>query len=103
MIFSLEAVRAILTLAFDKQNKTEMIEKKEWNVIESLEKISESPDEKVKEISRKALWTITDKHFTCKYAILKDLTNNNKYMVNAIYFLVQSLLDFFIFKLYERF
>lgn len=82
IVYSLEAVRAILTLSFDKQNKTEMIDKKEWNVIESLKKISESSDEKVKEISRKALWTITDKHITCKYAILNDLTNNNKYMFN---------------------
>lgn len=49
-----------------------MIEKKEWNVIESLEIISESSDEKIKEISRKALWTITDKDITCKYVILKD-------------------------------
>ncbi|XP_076113674.1 uncharacterized protein LOC143081913 [Mytilus galloprovincialis] len=55
-----EAARAIWTLSFDKQNKKEMIEKKTWNVIETLEKKSQSSDEEVKEISKQALWTIKD-------------------------------------------
>lgn len=59
-----EAVRAIWTLSFDKQNKTEMIEKKEWNVIETLEIMSQSSDETVKKISKQALWTIKDQHNT---------------------------------------
>ncbi|CAC5383014.1 unnamed protein product [Mytilus coruscus] len=59
-----EAVRAIWTLSFDKQNKTEMIEKKEWNVIETLEKMSQSSDETVKKISKQALWTMKDQQNT---------------------------------------
>ncbi|VDI33916.1 Hypothetical predicted protein [Mytilus galloprovincialis] len=59
-----EAVRAIWTLSFDKQNKTEMIEKNEWNVIETLKIMSQSSDETVKKISKQALWTIKDQHNT---------------------------------------
>ncbi|XP_076083083.1 uncharacterized protein LOC143054087 isoform X1 [Mytilus galloprovincialis] len=55
-----EAVRAIWTLSFDEQNRTEMIETKKWKVIMTLEKMSKSSDQTVKRISNKALWTITD-------------------------------------------
>lgn len=65
--FSTEAVRAIWTLSFDKQNKTEMIEKNEWNVIETLKIMSQSSDETVKKISKQALWTIKDQHNTGLY------------------------------------
>lgn len=68
--FSTEAARAIWTLSFDKQNKKEMIEKKTWNVIETLEKKSQSSDEEVKEISKQALWTIKDQQNSCKYIII---------------------------------
>lgn len=48
-----------------------MIEKKTWNVIETLEKKSQSSDEEVKEISKQALWTIKDQQNSCKYIIIQ--------------------------------
>ncbi|XP_052064312.1 uncharacterized protein LOC127704336 [Mytilus californianus] len=53
-----EAVYAIWGLSFE--NKTEMINNKEWKVISTLEILSNSSDKKVKLLSMKALWTISD-------------------------------------------
>lgn len=44
-----------------------MIEKNEWNVIETLKIMSQSSDETVKKISKQALWTIKDQHNTGLY------------------------------------
>ena len=56
-----EAVRVIWTLSFDKENRSEMVDKKDWAVIETLEKLTQSPDDEVRKISKKALWTIQDR------------------------------------------
>ncbi|CAC5417234.1 unnamed protein product [Mytilus coruscus] len=53
-----EVVYAIWGLSFD--NKTKMINNKEWKVISTLERLSNSSDKKVKLLSMKALWTISD-------------------------------------------
>ncbi|XP_071121780.1 uncharacterized protein [Mytilus edulis] len=53
-----EAVYAIWGLSFD--NKTEMIDNKEWKVISTLERLSKSPDKNVKLLSMKTLWTISN-------------------------------------------
>lgn len=56
-----EAVRVIWTLSFDKENRSEMVANKDWEVIETLEKLKQSPDDEIRKISKKALWTIQDK------------------------------------------
>ncbi|OPL20446.1 hypothetical protein AM593_06427, partial [Mytilus galloprovincialis] len=53
-----EAVCAVWALSFDNDNRKEMIEKKEWKVIATLERLSKSSDQTVKMVSRNALWTI---------------------------------------------
>ena len=56
-----EAVRGIWTLSFDKENRSEMVNNKDWAVIEKLEKLTQSPDDEIRKISKKALWTIQDR------------------------------------------
>ncbi|VDI11454.1 Hypothetical predicted protein [Mytilus galloprovincialis] len=58
-----EAVYAIWGLSFD--NRTEMIDNKEWKVISTLERLSKSPDKNVKLLSIKALWTISNYQNRC--------------------------------------
>ncbi|VDI56370.1 Hypothetical predicted protein [Mytilus galloprovincialis] len=53
-----EAVCAVWALSFDNDNRKEMIEKKEWKVIATLERLSKSSDQTVKMVSRNAVWTI---------------------------------------------
>ena len=56
-----EAARGIWTLSFDKENRSEMVNNKDWAVIETLEKLTQSPDDEIRKISKKALWTIQDR------------------------------------------
>ncbi|CAG2237130.1 unnamed protein product [Mytilus edulis] len=53
-----EAVCAVWALSFDNDSRKEMIEKKEWKVIATLERLSKSSDQTVKMVSRNAVWTI---------------------------------------------
>ena len=56
-----EAVQGIWTLSFDKENRSEMVNNKDWAVIETLEKLTQSPDDEIRNISKKALWTMQDR------------------------------------------
>ena len=56
-----EALRVIWTLSFDEENTSEMVNNKDWAVIETLEKLTQSPDDEIRKISKKALWTIQDR------------------------------------------
>jgi hypothetical protein len=38
-----------------------MVNNKDWAVIETLEKLTQSPDDEIRKISKKALWTIQDR------------------------------------------
>ena len=54
-----EAVRGIWTLSFDKENKSEMMNNKA--VRETLEKLTQSLDDEITNMSKKALWTMQDR------------------------------------------
>lgn len=77
-----EAVRAIWRLAFDHENKKEMLTKTEWNVVSVLTKLSESPDANVKSISNKALWTINDTEQKRKEGKPKKLDTDQHVMIS---------------------
>ncbi|XP_076084598.1 uncharacterized protein LOC143055353 isoform X1 [Mytilus galloprovincialis] len=53
-----EAVCCLSNLSLDKQNKSQMIETKDWKIIETLERLAISPEEAVKNISKEALCTL---------------------------------------------
>ncbi|CAC5371217.1 TDP2 [Mytilus coruscus] len=53
-----EAVCGLSKLSLDKQNKSQMIETKDWKIIETLERLAKSPEEAVKNISKEALCTL---------------------------------------------
>ncbi|CAC5390059.1 TDP2 [Mytilus coruscus] len=53
-----EAVCGLSNLSLDKQNKSQMIETKDWKIIEILERIAKSPEEALKNISKEALCTL---------------------------------------------
>ncbi|XP_063407227.1 uncharacterized protein LOC134690971 isoform X2 [Mytilus trossulus] len=53
-----EAVCCLSNLSLDKQNKSQMIETKDWKIIETLERLAKSPEEAVKNISKEALCTL---------------------------------------------
>jgi hypothetical protein len=56
-----EAVQVIWTLSFDKENRSEMVNNKDWAVIETLDKLKQSTDYKIRDMSKKALWTMQDR------------------------------------------
>ncbi|CAG2233919.1 unnamed protein product [Mytilus edulis] len=63
-----EAVKALWTLSFDKQNQSEMIENKDNNcVIDIFIRHSKSEDSEVRRTCTKALWTMKDGLRTSQY------------------------------------
>ncbi|XP_076115979.1 uncharacterized protein LOC143083598 isoform X1 [Mytilus galloprovincialis] len=74
-----EAVYAIWGLSFD--NKTEMIDNKQWKVISTLERLSNSSDKNVKLLSMKALWTIKDYQNSCGEQNDKVTRSDNRHIL----------------------
>jgi hypothetical protein len=56
-----EALRVIWTLSFDEENTSEMVNNKDWAVIETLEKLTQHQDDDIRTMGKKTLWTIQDR------------------------------------------
>ena len=56
-----EALQVIWTLSFDYENRSEMVNNQDWKVIETLEKLTQSPDDDIRTMSKNTLWTIQDR------------------------------------------
>ena len=60
ILISTEAVGALWSLSFDENNKDMMINDDKCKVIDTFERLTSSEDDKVKDICRKALWTMRE-------------------------------------------
>jgi hypothetical protein len=59
-LISTEAVGALWSLSFDENNKDMMVNDDKCKVIDTFERLTTSKDDKVKDICRKALWTMRE-------------------------------------------
>ena len=60
ILISTEAVGALWSLSFDENNKDMMINDDKCKAIDTFERLTSSEDDKVKDICRKALWTMRE-------------------------------------------